>query len=327
MSLLLLVASQTQPMPDGASLGSVGVLEAPPLGEFGSTGSLTVSQTFQIEEAAATFTSVGVFSTDGGLQVLQQDAVAEAVNAALYQAPTVLTFTVTGGWPADDVTVDVDGTVLLTTVLDSDGALAPTSVAIDATLGTVGSHTLTVTSLTGDPGYTTSFPFTIEIAPPPDAVDPGADADPVIVPGADTGTGVYKWVLQDLAPSGIGSYVFPANPLSMTSPHGARVLQQSHTTSAVTGQFHISEPGAVAQEWQFAGVCTTQAFYDKLVQFYELPRRFYLIDHRNRAWKVAFTSLDFKARKRTNLNGSLTDWVHDYTVSALIFDTDWKVPL
>jgi hypothetical protein len=250
----------------------------------------------------------------------------EILDDVLLKAPTALTFVVSGGWADDDVEFAVDGDVLLTTKLDSTGGLAPTSVAISEAIGTQGSHLLTMTSLTYQAGFAVADTFTIESPPTPVLIVVGADADPVSVPGAQTPTGVYRWVLQDLHPSGLGSYVMPKNPSSMTSPHYTRMLAQEHTTSVKDGQYHIAEVGERTVEWRFGGFCHTQEFYDTLVAFYELPRRFYVIDHRNRAWTVVFTNLDFKARLRSNVNGVMTDWAHDYEVTALIYDQDWKVP-
>ena len=286
---------------------------------------LTAAVTSVGATVSASFAPEVTLSADAA-QVYTQNAVLEILDDTLVQAPSLVTFQVTGGWPGDDVDIDIDGTVVLTTVLDSEGALAATSVPVSEVLGTVGSHTLTMTSLTLAVGYTTSDTFTVELAPLPTPDPVGDDADPVVVPEAETPTGVYRWVLQDLAPGGLGSYVFPNNPESMTAPHFQRLLTQHHTTSVTSGQYHVSEPGGFAVEWSFAGVCLTQAHYDALVAFSELPRRFYLIDHRNRAWKVTFTVVDFTARLRTNVNGGLTDWVHDYEVSALIYDQNWSVP-
>lgn len=312
MSFLMAFVSDAFPQPRGAKFGGDAVV---------SNGSQ-----LQVETTAATFTSEGVVSNDGGLRLETRVPVIMILDDTIYKAPTALTFMVTGGWPDDDVEFAVDGTPLLTTKLDSTGVLGATSISISEAIGTQGTHLLGMTSLTVQAGYAVYATFTIESPPSTLPVVIGQDADPVEIPGAQTPSGVYKWVLQDLMPGGLGSYVMPQNPVSMSSPHFQRTLSQEHTTSVRDGVYHIAEVGITAVEWQFAGTCLTQAFYDKLVQYYELPRRFYVIDHRNRAWTVAFTSLDFKARLRTNVDGSLTDWVHDYTVTALVYDQNWKVP-
>lgn len=299
----------------------------PTVGTFGSSGVVANDDQYQIETPPpVVFGSEGVMGNDGGLRVETRSPVLEILDDVLHRAPTSLTFSVAGGWPDDDVEFAIDGTPVLTAKLDSMGALGPMSVAVNETLGTQGSHLFTMTSLTYQAGFAVADTFTIETASTPALIVIGSDAQPVEVPGAQTPTGVYRWVLQDLHPSGLGSYVMPSNPSSMTSPHYTRLLAQEHTTSVRDGQYHVAEVGERAVEWRFGGFCRTQEFYDKLVAFYELPRRFYVIDHRNRAWVVVFTNLDFKARLRTNVDGSLTDWAHDYEVTALIYDQDWKVP-
>lgn len=300
----------------------------PNVAGFGGDAVKSISDQFQIETRAepVVFGSEGVMGSDGGLRVETRTPVLEILDDTLHRAPTVLTVVVSGGWADDDVEFAIDGNPVLTTKLDATGGMAPTSIGVNEAMGAQGSHLLSMTSLTYQAGFAVADTFTIETAPTPAMIVIGSDADPVLVPGAQSPTGVYRWVLQDLHPNGLGSYVMPRNPASMTNPHYTRLLTQEHTTSVRDGKYHVAEVGQGAVEWQFGGFCHTQEFYDKLVAYYELPRRFYVIDHRNRAWTVVFTSLDFKARLRTNVDGSITDWAHDYQVSALIYDQDWKVP-
>lgn len=315
MSTYLVLVTNTIPRPNIAS--------------FGGDAVKSVSDQYQIETRSepVVFASEGVMGSDGGLRVETRTPLLEIMDDVLYRAPTALTFMVSGGWADDDVEFAIDGTPVLTTKLNSMGALGPMSVSVNTTLGTAGSHLFTMTSLTYQAGYAVADTFTIEVDPSPALLVVGQDADPVAVPGAVSSTGVYRWVLQDLHPGGLGSYILPRNPATMTNPHYQRTLAQEHTTSVRDGRYHIAEVGQGVLEWQFGGFCDSQEFYDKLVAYYELPRRFYVIDHRNRAWIVVFTSLDFKARLRTNVDGNITDWAHDYQVSALIYDQDWKVPL
>lgn len=265
-------------------------------------------------------------STDGGTRSVQLDAHLMILDTTLSQAPTAVTAVVDGGWPNDDVEFDIDGTVVLASTLDSVGGLGATSMMVSEANGAAGTHTLRMTSMTAAPGYQTTATFTVERDPSAAPATVGSDALAAEVAGTSTPSGVYRWALQDVMPGGLGNYIFPNNPTAMSSPHFKKMLSQTHTTSVSEGQYHISEVGDFAVEWQFSGFCGTQEFHDKLLAFRDVKRRFYLIDHRNRAWKVTFTDVDMVARKRSNVNGVMTDWAHDYTVSALIYDQNWQVP-
>ena len=65
---------------------------------------------------------------------------------------------------------------------------------------------------------------------------------------------------------------------------------------------------------EFTGFCETQAEYEQLVFWSELRPRFWLIDHRNRAWLVTFEHFDATHRIVPSM-----PWAHDYTVKALVF--------
>jgi len=242
------------------------------------------------------------------------------------QAPTSVIVVVDGGWPSDIVRFTVDGITVMNKTLDSVGGLGQTSIPVPEALGAAGVHTLMMESIFRELTYTMSDTFTVSLPPAPAPVAPPADAPVVVVPEAATPTGVYRWVFQDRMPGGLGTYVFPNNPTSMSNPHVKKMLAQTHTTAVDTGQYHMTEVAEFAINWSFQGVCLSQAHYDILDQFAKLKRRFYIIDHRNRAWTVAGVSFDPQARLRTNLNGTLTDWVHDYTFNAIIMDPNWVVP-
>jgi hypothetical protein len=293
--------------------------------DFPITVSTSTAITYMEQTGTIDFPIAVDFTTDGGTRVEQLNAILEVLDDTQKQAPTAVTVAVSGGWPNDDVQFDIDGTTVFTGTLDTDGSLMALSLPV-GTSYLAGTHTVTMTSLTAAPGYTTSDTFDLAYDPAVPLMTIGTDADPVEIAAAQTSTGVRRWVLQDLMPGGLGSYILPTNPSTMTSPHYSRLLNQDHTTSVAAGIYHVTEVAEHAVEWQFSGFCHTQEFYEKLVAYSQLNRRFYLIDHRNRAWIVAFTSLDMRARKRADVDGVLTDWAHDYTVSALIYDQDWKVP-
>jgi hypothetical protein len=65
---------------------------------------------------------------------------------------------------------------------------------------------------------------------------------------------------------------------------------------------------------EFTGTITTQAEYEALTFWSELHRRFWLIDHRNRAWLMTIEQFDAQAQVKPGY-----PWLHKYTVKTLIF--------
>lgn len=153
---------------------------------------------------------------------------------------------------------------------------------------------------------------------PPDTVD--VDVPPVDVPGAAHSSGVRRWILQDPAANGLGSYVLPLNPEKMDSPNFERTLTAKHTTAPNTGRHHIWEAPPQPIPWSFSGYCPTEEMAEKLRAYGELENRFYVIDHRGRTWVVVFQKVDLVPRLRQNtIYGDPSDWVHDFTVNATIY--------
>lgn len=152
--------------------------------------------------------------------------------------------------------------------------------------------------------------------------DPGVDAPPVLITGS---TG--RWVLQDLQPAGLGSWVMPVNPTSMSNPHLTKVALVRSTTSPRTGKRHVSESSVEVAPWTLAGYCPDEEFHTKLKAYAALNRRIYVIDHRGRAWKCAITSLDITPRKRQILDdGSPQDWAADWRMALDIVDQTFVLP-
>jgi hypothetical protein len=240
----------------------------------------------------------------------------------IQRGPTAVTIILTEAAPLEDVTFDIDGTDVMTVATNTEGEIVALSLPVDEALSTSGTHTITATQ-DGSISATATFSIVHDFSPVARAIIP--DVDPIEIPGAIT-HGTRHWVLQDLSVGGLGSYVLPVSPSSWVAPHVRRQLDAVHTT-ARNGIFHVTESGDTAIEFSFRGYCPTQEMHDKLLAYGLLARRFYLIDHRNRAWVVAFTNVDLTARRRQRgLDGSVTDWGHDYTVSALAYSQNWKVP-
>lgn len=282
---------------------------------------------------------VGVVTAQGAGRVTIVDATVETsvamritiLDPVVERAPTSITVVLSGGQAQTDVTFDIDGTDVYTVSADSNGMLGPTSLNLTATLGAAGTHTVTATQITDAGTITDSADFEVLRAPAlyPQVI--GLDAAPVLVAAAlttENGVQVRHWVLQDLlaeVDGGIGSYVFPHNPGTMTSPHLEHALNSRHSTAS-DGKAHIFEGGPFVKEWTFGGFCPSQEHQENIEAYRDLNRRFWVIDHRNRAWKVMFTNAEFEPRRRQNVNGVDTDWGSDFTVTATVFDQAHSIP-
>jgi len=229
-----------------------------------------------------------------------------AVTTAL-RCPAAVVVTVAGARSGDVVTVEVVGVAITaqSTVIGTNGS-AVVTIALPATLG-AGTYTIRVT----DPDGRTAD-STLKVAEDPTEVvtpvPPGDGPD-----GGDSTVAVRRWILKDPLAGGLGSYTVPINPEKMTSPHAPREVTIEYTT-ARSGQAHIWEGAARGHQWSFSGTTMTQAHYETLRMFAALQRRFWLTDHRGRAWVVSFQSVDFKPVGHPPL-----DWVWEYTIQATIF--------
>jgi len=247
----------------------------------------------------------------------------QILDPTLNQAPTSVQVQVFNVAPGATITFDIDGTEVYTATADATGFLGQTSIPVPEDLGDIGSHTLTATS----PGHgPDSQAFTLRRAPSPGLQVLGPDADPVQISGTIGPNGERHYVLQDLMPDGLGSWVMDPSPTSWTPPYVHKATNVEHTTAG-SGKFEITESLLGPMDFTIAGYCPDETFYNNLLDYDGLTRRFYLIDHRNRAWIVAFSGVELKPRKRQqNQDGTLTDWAHDYTIHAVVFTPRWKVP-
>jgi hypothetical protein len=223
------------------------------------------------------------------------------------RCPAATSITVSGARSGDVVTIVVVGmpATSQSAVVGTDGKVVLT-LALPATLA-AGTYTIRVT----DPDGRTAD-STLKVSEDPaevvTPVPPGAGPD-----GGDTTAPVRRWILKDPMPGGLGTYTVPINPSKMTSPHAPRAVAIEYTT-ARSGQAHIWEGAARGHQWSFSGTTMTQAHYETLRAFAALQRRFWVTDHRGRAWVVAFSSFDPKPVGHPPL-----DWVWEYTIEATIF--------
>ena len=246
-------------------------------------------------------------------------------DPTLVRGPSALSVAVAGGQPNTDAVLAIDNVDVMTVLLDTDGSLGVTTLPFGALAA--GEHEVTITQDV-ESGDTIVGLATFTLAEDPIAfpLPPAIGLDPVDVPAAVVpGTGVRRWVLQDLAPGGLGSYILPINPKTMTSPHYEKTLQARRST-AVGGQYHVFQAANQPKGWQFAGYATTEEMCDQLQAYGALRYRFWLIDHRNRAWQVVFNHVQIEPRLRHRYEDVLTDWGTDFTVQATILSQNWAVP-
>lgn len=239
----------------------------------------------------------------------------------LLRAPTSILVAVDDAAPGEVIRFRIDGKLVFETVAGPAGDLGPTSIPVSDQF-LAGTHQLSAKQRTSSTGRAT-FTLTKDPIPYPHIV--ADDTLPVLIPQAMQ-HGVRHFVLQDLLPGGLGSYVMPISPATMSSPHSPREFVP-HPTTALGGTFHMFEGSFKPHEWSLSGYCPDEDMYDSLVAFAELNRRFWVIDHRNRAWLVAPLGTELVTRRRqVGLAGVPTDWGHDYTMRLLILEPDWVAP-
>lgn len=244
-----------------------------------------------------------------GMFDLPPEIVVVILDPEIDEAPGVLTVLVSM-LPEGPVTFTIGGEEVWTDTADETGVVGPVSIEVPEGLA-AGQHELEVTAA----GASGADTFTVLNAPSslPDVTPP--HADPVAIPDA---TG--RWVLQDLLPGGLGSWVMHPGPTSAQPIPVTKTLQATQTTYA-GGKIHVTEGQSLAADWSFAGYCPDRAFYDKLAAYGALNRRCYVIDHRGRAFMVAFLGPDLVPRKRQHDDaGGWNDWSHDYTMRCLFFE-------
>lgn len=204
--------------------------------------------------------------------------------------------------PGQEVTFTVGG-LASPTVLEADDTGRILRGSVDVPELDAGVWTIVATAGSFQAAGTVTV---LEDAPP--ALTPQApDAQPVN-PGAGT-----RWVLQDLQPGGLGSYVFPVNPSRWSEPHTTNRITVDRTTSPI-GQPIVWMGGNAGEEFVFAGNARTATFVQRLRDYHAINRRFYLIDHRNRAWIVTFDDLDLRPVRDRDFPNA-----HTYEVKAYCY--------
>jgi hypothetical protein len=275
-------------------------------GNFTATRALVTSA----PQVAGALVGTGTFTAtvDGGDGPVLAPAYLLVSDAEVDQPPGTITVAVANFEPLTVVTFTIDGVTVTGEQTDASGAIVEMTIPV-ARQFAAGPHAVAATTAT----RTASGAFTVltDAAPLPQPQAPSAP--PQAVPNA-----VNRWVFQDTMPGGLGTWVMPINPTSMGNPHVRKTVAVVSTTT-VRGRPHVSE-GATPVEWEFAGFAPDKAFQDKLIAYSRLAYRFYVIDHRGRAWTVAIARLAITPRKRSrDTTGAESDWMADYTVALALF--------
>lgn len=276
-----------------------------------------------------------VFGANDGYAVVDVDdsylseLVMQLHTQQIDSAPSAVVVSIVDALAAGgDVVFRIDGREVFRHAPDPDGGLDLVSVPVpdlrDAGGNQImqpGQHTLRASQGVASAEAT----FAVLNPPPPVEELIGQDAPPVLVPGSVQPDGSRRWVFQDLAPNGLGSWVLPMNPKEMESPAFSRNLTTKTTTASaeVGGQFHIYEDATTPVEWTFSGYCPTEEMREHLEAFDALNRRWYLHDHRGRAWKVTFSALELEPHLTQIWNGDITNEGHDYKATVEVLERDW----
>lgn len=233
------------------------------------------------------------------------------------RAPASVLIYISGATGRSTLAAEIDGTELARVQIADDGTGSIT-VPITSDNGGAGSHAIQLIQYVGGAGGSVSVFVNYEVTRGPALMPVPLPSDqPVVtVPGRGS-----KWVFQDVAPGGLGSYVLPVSPATHTPPQHEHAFTSRHA-KAKTGQFHIFQAAGVVKEWTFSGYAPTEEMVEKLWAYRELNRRIYIVDHHGRAWKVAITNLDVKPRLRHWWNDDPTDWGSDWEMTVTVLDQD-----
>lgn len=135
---------------------------------------------------------------------------------------------------------------------------------------------------------------------------------PKALPVAPARASQVRWRLYGLHDQK-AAYEFVHNPRSWSNLLPPNNFTHEKTT-APDGQILSWQAGDQPWRMEFTGYLDTPAEYGALTFWAGLHRRFWLVDHRNRAWLVTFEQFDASARIVPN-----KPWAHDYTMKAVVF--------
>lgn len=267
-----------------------------------------------------------IFKADGFVNLILNSS--GALGITLYDsnieiAPGSLTGSVYNAFLLDQLVVfKVDGIEVLSAYPNNEGMIPLISIPVPDLLDIDGNHLMqpgvhTLSILQGS--ATAETTFTVANPPIVDQAD-GTDLSPTMASNESS-----RWSFEDVMPGGIGKWVLPMNPSEMTSPPFTRKLTNKTTTASAEhgGAFHFYEDGYTPVEWTFKGYCPTPEMRSKLEQYANLNRRWYLKDHRDRAWIVTMKQLELTPKLVQNWNGKLINDGHEYSATVLVLSRDW----
>lgn len=238
---------------------------------------------------------------DGVLELL--------VDPVAYDSPSWLRISVLSATDDGEVEFEIDSILVFSEFADETGTIVGFTVPVPGL--TVGVHTLLARDVTTGQEDSSTFEVVLTTATP--------DVDPLPL-GPTTPASpdeVIRWVFEDVLPVGEivpgEVYTFPNNPSSMSTPHAPRVLNAEHTT-APDGQAIIWEGAGVPVEWNIEGFCFTQAHAQALERWQAQNRRFWAVDHLQRAWVVTFETLDW-----TPVRDTKRAWSARYRAKLFIY--------
>lgn len=220
----------------------------------------------------------------------------------LAETPSGLAAHISNGAPGELVTFSVVGAVanFQTVTLDDNGLLdlivqVPALPAGEFTLRAVGTD-----SGTDEVAFTTRDDALVH-----DDTSTTPDAPPARDPA-------QHWRFYDLRDAEL-TWTFPRNPKTWSNVYPPNDFTHD-TTTAPDGQALTWQGAARPWPMEFSGWLDTQEEHDALAFWSQLHRRFWLIDHRNRAWLITVESFDPIAQVKPN-----NPWAHEYTVKTLVF--------
>lgn len=223
----------------------------------------------------------------------------------MQETPGGLAANISDGQPGETVTFSIIGTTTIadfqTAVLDDYGTLdvmiqVPGLAAGDYYLRTEG---------------TDSGSEDVEFTTLADALS-YADSEEKALDTAPERTPTQHWRFFDLRDHDV-TWTFPRNPRSWTNIFPPNDFTHDNTT-APDGQSLTWQAAARPWRMEFTGWLDTEEECNQLVFWSQLRRRFWLIDHRNRAWLLTIEQFDAVHQIKPNL-----PWAHEYTVKTLVF--------
>lgn len=209
-----------------------------------------------------------------------------------------------------DFTLDADPTVLYADQVDDNGVLRAT-VPIPSGVA-AGDHTLTATI--GPDSDSATLTVLHDAADSTDAPD-DYDFLPPDIP-----TPFARWTFIDVDPDSSETWTMPHNPTEWDGPPERPLFYAFDAACGPKGQILSWQNSGRPWPMSFKGVTFTQQEYRDLHRWSQKRRRFWLYDHRHMLWVLTFTQFDAQPRVHGNVNGYFDPWLHDYTMTCLVFN-------